>query len=203
MIDLVCLVADKNMEALVGAVLQRPESLGIRPIVPKLVVHPHRDPGCYKDSTRFVRMYRQEALHALVLLDRAWEGAPAKPTIELEADVDGDLRQLGPEWAKSIVIDPEIEVWLFRRTPRLDEELGWKERTPGLAEELAKAGLWPADAEKPADPKRAIEWALHRVSRPRSSSIYRKLGATLGMKTCTDSAFNRFRTTLRAWFPAA
>lgn len=203
MIDLVCLVADKNMEALVGAVLQRHESLGIRPIVGKLVVHPHRDPGCYHDAPRFVRVYRKEALHALVLLDRAWEGAPAKPTFELEADVDGDLRQLGADWAKSIVIDPEIEVWLFRRTPRLDEELGWKDRKPGLADELERAGLWQAGAEKPVDPKGAIEWALRRVSRPRSSSIYRKLGSILGMKNCTDSAFDRFRTRLQAWFPAA
>ena len=136
-------------------------------------------------------------LGGVILLLLAWAHG------SLTLDRHRDLRQLGPAWAKSIVIDPEIEVWLFRRTPRLDEELGWKERTPGLTEELARTGLWPADAEKPADPKRTIEWALHRVSRPRSSSIYRKLGATLGMKTCTDSAFNRFRTTLRAWFPAA
>ena len=45
MIDLVCLLADKSIEAAMDAVLRRPEALGIRAIEFETVVHPRRDPN--------------------------------------------------------------------------------------------------------------------------------------------------------------
>jgi hypothetical protein len=203
MIDLVCLVADKNMEAVVDAVLRRPEALGIRPIQVKIDVHPHRDSGSYHAPGPFLQSYRHEAQRAMVLLDRAWEGIPKKPTAELELDVDGLLQAVKPGWGKSLVIDPELEVWLFRRSPRLDEKLGWQGRKPALLDELARRNLWPPDAAKPSDPKATIEWALWQARKPRSSAIYRELAAVLGMKDCVDASFDRFRSALRSWFPVA
>jgi hypothetical protein len=200
-IDLVCLVADKNMEAVVDAILQRPQSLGIRPITTQIDVHPHRDSGCYHNATPFLRPYLRHAHHACVVMDRSWEGAPAKPTVALEADVDRHLEQLGAGWAKSIVIDPELEAWLVRRSPRLDDKLGWRGRSPTLAAALAENGMWPAAAAKPADPKATIEWALQQARVVRSSSIYRDLAGVLGTKDCTDASFGRFRAMLQAWFP--
>ena len=38
--DLLCLVADKNMEAAVSGLLSRPRALGIRPIARELMVPP-------------------------------------------------------------------------------------------------------------------------------------------------------------------
>jgi hypothetical protein len=201
MIDLVCLVADKNMEAVVSAVLGRHEALGIRPITRELIVHPQHDSACYHNPTPLLRPYRREASHALVLLDRDWAGVPDKPVEQLEADVGEQLSQLAPDWARGIVIVPEIEVWLFSRSPRLDEALGWRGRRPALSEALATAQLWPESAPKPTDPKRAMEWALQRVQRPRSSSIYGGIAATLGTRDCTDPSFRRFQATLQAWFP--
>lgn len=202
MIDLFCLVADTNMKAVVEAVLARHESLEIRPILAKVDVHPHRDSGCYHDPVPFLRSRRQEAHHGLVLLDRAWN-APQKPIDMLEADVEVALRQLGEGWAKCIVIDPEVEAWLFRRSPVLDEELGWRQREPSLARELAERNLWPEGAAKPPDPKAAIEWALARTKKPRSSSIYRAIASRLGLRGCTDPSFQRFVQMLQAWFPLA
>lgn len=201
MIDLVCLVADKNMEAVVGAVLGRHQALGTRPIQSTVIVHPQRDSACYHDPTTLLRPHLGTAQHALVVFDRAWEGAPDLPTTQLEANVDRDLQQLGGNWAKSIVIEPELEIWLFRRSPRLEDALGWRNRQPGLQEQLANTGLWPLDAAKPSDPKRAIEWALREARRPRSSSIYRDIATTVGLKDCVDPSFLRFQSTLRGWFP--
>ncbi|MBM4061621.1 MAG: hypothetical protein FJ265_11085 [Planctomycetes bacterium] len=157
MIDLVCLVADKSMEAVVGAVLDRPEALGIRPVTRTLLVHPQRDSACFHDPVPQLRGYRRDASHALVLLDR--------------------------------------------RSPRLDAALGWQGNAPPLEEQLAAVGLWQTGSAKPGNPKRAIEWALRQVRRPRSSSIYREIAATLGIRGCTDPSFRRFQTTLQAWFP--
>lgn len=201
MIDLVCLVADKNMEATVSAVLQRHAALGTRRIEAVVLVHPQRDSACYHDPISILRGHIGTAEHAMVLFDCAWEGAPDRTAIELEADVNDKLRQLGLDWAKAIAIDPELEVWLFRRTPRLDDALGWSGRQPALQERLATLGLWADDAAKPRDPKRAIEWALREAKKPRSSSIYRELAQTIGLKDCVDPSFQRFQTTLRGWFP--
>lgn len=184
MIDLLCLVADKNMEAVVGGVLERPQSLGIREITREILVHPQRDSACYEDPVALLRGWTTTATHALVVFDRAWEGAPSTDPLQLEEDVG------------------QLEVWLFRDSPRLDDALGWRDRTPSLRDELARHGLWTAGSTKPADPKRAIEWALRQVRLPRSSSIYRQLAASLGIRGCTDPAFQRFQSTLRGWFPA-
>lgn len=202
MIDLVCLVADKNMEAVISAALKRPESLAMRAIVFETVVHPQRDSACYHRPEPLLRPYLTEARHALVVFDRAWEGAPTATAVEMESSVDGVLSRMRSAWAKAIVIDPEVEAWLCRRTPRLDERLGWRERTPALKDALEANGMWPETATKPPDPKRVIEWALHQAARPRSSAIYREIAAVLGMKDCVDLAFGRFRSTLQSWFPA-
>lgn len=202
MIDLVCLVADKNMEAVVDALLERHQSLGTRAIAKQVVVHPHRDSGCYHDPVPYLRAYRRDARHGLVLFDRAWS-APAKPTTDLEADVAAKLQQFGADWARCVVIDPELEIWLFRRSPVLDDALGWRELEPGLGHQLDVNNLWPAGADKPADPKAAIEWALARAKKPRSSSIYRNIAEKLGMHGCKDTSFNRLTQTLQAWFPLA
>ena len=54
MIDLFCLVADKSMEASISGLLNRPESLGIRPITREIVVHDRRDPGCFHYAADFL-----------------------------------------------------------------------------------------------------------------------------------------------------
>jgi len=201
MIDLVCLVADKNMEATISAVLERHQALGTRRIESVVLVHPQRDSACYHDPANILRGHQSAARHAMVLFDRAWEGVPDRTTAQLEMDVEDQLHQLGAGWAKAIVIDPELEVWLFRRSPRLDEALGWRHRQPSLQDRLATHGLWPTDAAKPKDPKRVIEWALRDAKKPRSSSIYRELAQTIGLRDCVDPSFQRFQTTLRGWFP--
>lgn len=199
MIDLVCLVADKNMEAVVDAVLRRPESLGIRPITHRILRHPQKDSGCFHHAVPFLRPVRSEARHALVMLDRAWDGPPGSAK-ELEAAVEGNVRQLGPDWARCVVIDPVLEVWLFQRSPILEVGLGWRDREPSLQAELAANGLWPRETPKPRQPKEAVEWALRLVKRPRSSAIYGALAGQLGTQRCTDASFQRFVTILRSWF---
>jgi len=77
-VDLLCLVADKNMEAAVSGLLSRPKALGIRPIAPELIVHPEHDPGCFHDGVEFLRGLRSRAERALVMLDLAWQGVPAE-----------------------------------------------------------------------------------------------------------------------------
>lgn len=199
--DLVWLVADKNMEAAARGLLGRPAALAIRPLVCEIVVHPRRDPGCFHDARAILDGYRDRAEHALVMLDRAWEGAPAANAADVESQLEATLeRGCGVEWAKAVVIDPELEAWVFAQSPHVDRALGWEARQPSLRQMLEQSGLWPQQEDKPSDPKRAVEHALRAVHKPRSSSIYRQLAETVTLQGCQDRAFRRLTTLLRAWF---
>jgi hypothetical protein len=201
-IDLVCLVADQNMKAVVETLLKRHQSLGIRPLRVDVIPHPQHDPGCFLAPAPLLSIYTKQATHGLVLLDRDWDGVPANSAAELAAVVETRLTNLPSGWARCIVIDPELEAWLFTRSPRLDEALGWRDRQPDLASALASRSLWHRDADKPAAPKAAIKWALSQVGKQTSSSIYRQIAEHLGLGKCTDPSFQRFRTILQTWFPA-
>lgn len=203
MIDLVCLVADQNMKAVVETLLTKHQALGIRPLRFEVVPHPQHDPGCYGSPTQLLSIYASQAHHGLVMLDRDWDGVPNKSAVQLESDVDTRLVGLPKGWAKSVVIDPEIEVWLFTPSPRLDEALGWRGRQPDLRTQLASRQFWLESDAKPSNPKTAMKWALSQVGKQKSSSIYRQIATNLGLGKCTDPAFSRFRATLQAWFPAA
>jgi hypothetical protein len=171
--DLVCLVADKSIEATVRELLARPQALGIREVTHDLFVHPRRDPGCFHEAHDFLRPLAGSYHHALVIFDRAWEGAPAQQGTTLELPVRDRLQQLGTAgWAEVVVIDPELEVWVWSDSPHVDEQLGWDGHVPPLREWLRAQTLWPEDQQKPPDPKLAVERALRVVRLPRSSSVY-------------------------------
>ena len=202
MIDLVCLVADKNMEAAVSGLLARPEALGIRAITTEMIVHPRRDPGCFHESVQLLRGYRASATHALVILDFAWDGVPAPSGADVERLLEEKLRREGmATWSSSVVIDPELEVWVFSDSPHVASVLGWAGRAPDLRLALEERSLWEKGASKPTAPKEALEWALREMRRPRSSSIYRELAMRVSTRHCQDRSFLRLRYQLRGWFP--
>ena len=202
MIDLFCLVADKNMEAAISALLERPESLGIRRIEREIVVHAYRDPGCFHHAADYLRGYRSRANHALVILDHAWDGVPANTAAEVESQLETRLQRddIGG-WARAVVIEPELEAWVFSDSPHVGAALGWAGSSPALREALAHQNLWPTEVNKPDDPKKAMEWALRQRKLPRSSSIYREMASKVSTQSCTDRAFQRLRGLLQGWFP--
>lgn len=200
MIDLVCLVADKNMEAAITAILNRSGSFRVRSFVFEVVVHPHRDPGCFFQSFEILAGYRGSARNALVVLDLKWPGSPAASGEALSEMLEASLQQknLFP-WARVLVIAPELEAWVFSDSPHVGEALGWD--SPQLRSALAEARLWPEGLAKPPDPKTAVEWALKSKRKPRSSAIYRDLASRVSLQRCEDSSFLRLRQILREMFP--
>ena len=62
--------------------------------------------------------------------------------------------------AKVVVIDPELEVWLWARSPHVADELGWKNGWDSLRTWLRDNEIWDDGAPKPGNPKEAVEKAL-------------------------------------------
>ena len=202
MMDLFCLVADKNMKAGISGLLGRPQSLGIRSIQYQIQVHGLRDSGCFHSSAEILQLFKNRAKHAIVMLDQAWEGVPCDRAEQTETAIEGKLRRAGMSgWARPIVLDPELEAWVFSGSPHVDRVLGWSDRRPGLRDALEGRDLWRIGDAKPRDPKAALEWALAKAREKRTSTLYRRLAQRVGTASCRDRAFLRFKDLLQSWYP--
>lgn len=202
--DLVVLTADKNMQFAIKGLLNRPQALGIRPISngDNFYIHPERDPGCLHHADDFLRPFFMRIEHAIVMFDREGCGKDQRTRAELEEQVTSALSRSGwEERAAVIVIDPELENWVFSNSQELDAAMGWKGNDPPLRKWLEDQGYLVPGQIKPSRPKEAMEAALRRVRMPRSSSIYGTLAEKVSTSRCTDEAFQKLKATIKAWFP--
>lgn len=200
--DLLVLSADRNMVSAVEGLVQRSKALNIRPIKSSFYHHPERDPGCLLRADAFLRPFVNRYAHAIVIFDRAGCGQDEKTRDELEEMVTAGLSRSG--WgnrADAIVIDPELENWVFSDSPEVDAAVGWADKISLLRPWLKSNGYWLSNQAKPCRPKEAMEAALRHARMPRSSSIYARLAEKVGLSRCTDPAFLKLKSVLRVWFP--
>lgn len=199
--DLVALVADKNIEAVMTGLLTRTQALGIRPITFDIFVHPRRDPGCLAGAHDFLRPLGHAYHHALVLFDHEGCGREQIAPSVLADEVKEHVEAAG--WAgraDAIVLAPELEVWVWSDSPHVPRCLGWADREPPLREWLAQCEHWPPGKIKPDQPKVALEAALRDVRKPRSSAIYGELARSVSLRGHTEPAFLRLVQVLQGWF---
>lgn len=199
--DLVVLVADKNMEYSVRGILERPQSLGIPKIDFVIYTHPKRDPGCFVDGHNYLLREVNKFHHALVIFDREGCGRDRLTRKELENEIEIRLSSSGwGERAAAIVIDPELEAWLWSDSPEVDSALGWEGKSPSLRTWLKEKEFFKEDSPKPSPPKNAVEEALKKVFKPRSASLYYQVAKSVSLKRCSDPAFLKLKEKLTLWF---
>ena len=200
--DLVVLVADKDIDYGLRGLLSRPRALGIRPITFDTYIHHRRDPACAVDSHNFLRPFLHSFRHAVVVFDRIGSGREVLSADNLSGEVRLALETNG--WngrAEVIVLDPELEIWVFSPSPHVEACLGWPRRLGGLRRWLEGQGLWAREDTKPNNSREALERALRKIGRPRSASLYQCLGRRVGLRACSDPALQKLRITLAEWFP--
>jgi hypothetical protein len=200
--DLLALVADRQMEAAVRGILGRARSLAIRAIEVDLRVHPRKDPGCYNEGVEYMRAFAGKYRRAIVLFDREGCGREQCTATELENELEQQLR--ATDWEDRscvIVLDPELEIWVWSDSLHVDGQLGWSKRKPDLRTWLRLQGLLSAGQPKPDRPKEALQAALRVVKKPHSAALYKDLAAKVSLDRCKDRAFLKLKTVLQAWFP--
>lgn len=196
--DLILLVPDKNTEFTVRGALSRPDALGIREIDFQLLVEPGRDGGVRRRGSQVLGVQQARFAHALLLLDHEGSGSEIGP-VELEAQLDQSLSVMWGDRAKAIVIDPEVDVWMWGAETHLRSMVDWRfpeDIRPWL---VAQSFVFAADG-KPARPKEALEAAFRRAQTPRSSARYEQVARRISLTRCKDDAFLRLRTTMVGWF---
>ena len=165
-------------------------------------MHPRRDPGCYHEGPGFLRELAGEGpAKGLLLFDQAWDGNPHEAASATEVATRERLSGLQGR-ADVVVIEPELEAWVWSDSPEVDRCLGWAGRQPGLREWLRQNGLWDETAVKPSDPKMAYEKALREARKRKSNMIFAELASSVALRRCTDRAFIRLKDILQRWFPA-
>lgn len=191
------------MKASIEGLLNRPPALGIRAVTCDVFAHPEHDPGCRLKGDVFLRLFQRAYRYALLIFDRQGCGSEDTPPGRLQEETRRRLASSGwGDRAGVVVIDPELEVWVWSDSPEVDAALGWGGGLFGLRSWLADQGLLrPGDA-KPAAPKTAMERALREAGKPRSSSIFGDLASRVSLERCTDPSFLRLKALLREWFAA-
>jgi hypothetical protein len=199
--DLIVLTADGQTEFAVKGLLARGLALGFPDISFDTHVHPNKDPGCFLRGHDFLRPFHKQYRHAIIIFDREGSGRESQLREDLEADVERRLSASGwDDRAAAIVLDPELEIWVWSDSPEVDDVLGWSGRMPRLAEWLRAEGYCTGGQAKPSRPKEAMERALRLVRKARSSAIFLQLAQRVSVNRCTDPAFLKFKTTIQQWF---
>ncbi len=201
-IDLVVLVADKDMEQALTGLLPRHQSLEIRPLTYDIFSHPQHDPACVRHGVAYLSNFATQYDHGLLLFDHEGCGRERIAPETLQQDLNSQFdRTSWGERAKAIVIAPELETWVWNESPNVDLVAGWRGRSPRLREWLVAKGLLRESDPKPHDPKEAFHAALRRTGMARSASLYRQLAEKVSLQTCEDRSFQDLKRTLQAWFP--
>jgi hypothetical protein len=201
--DLIVLVADKDARLAMQGILSRHQSLGIRPISYSIEQHPDHDGGCRTKGVSYLHGAISLYSHALLIFDHEGCGQEETTASDLEIELDEKLNDSG--WsnrAHTLIIEPELDVWVWSDSPHVLQALGWNEDYAGLKARLSQQGLWNAGELKPRRPKESMEWVLRQSQKVRSSAIYGSIAGKITFRDCQDRCFGKRVTILQEWFSA-
>ncbi|GIL12558.1 MAG: hypothetical protein BroJett038_12780 [Chloroflexota bacterium] len=200
--DIVFLVADADTEQAIIGLLSRTLSLGIRDIKYQIYKHDRRDPGCRTEADIFLRQFVKQFDYAIVLFDHEGCGQEQDNIETIQDELERRLTNTGWENRnRVVVIKPELEIWVWSDSPKVDECLGWANHQPALRTWLQENQLLRRNEIKPKNPKEAVEKSLREVRKPRSAAIYKQIAESVSLSRCNDPSFERLKSTLQAWFP--
>lgn len=191
------------MQFTLKGLLSKPERLGIRPVIYEILVHTNHDPGCLLDGHNVLRIYHGLYRYGMIMLDREGCGRESATRSELESEIEERLHQSGwNDRAAAVVLDPELEIWVWSKSPEVDRALGWIGANPDLRSALNQEGLLTENSAKPKDPKAAMKYALRKTRISPSPSIYYEIAQSVSFRRCEDPSFLKFKEKLQSWFPA-
>ena len=200
--DLIVLVADSHQEQTVATLLiERWKALGIRQLVINVdfdIYSLQNDPRVFKEAGSFLATFRRQYQYALVLIDAEWGGLSVE---QIEKKIQDDLNSNGWKGRSAvIVIDPELEIWVWSDSPHVSGIVGMdREKIKVLGNQK---GYWQAGETKPSRPKELLKEVLHRTGTKYSRALYGQLAYKVSLRRCQDDSFRRFREILQGWFPA-
>jgi hypothetical protein len=159
------------------------------------------DGGIHRRAHALLRPYLPSHQNAVVMLDQHFGGR--LPAAVVRGEILNNLLRNGwsTECVEVVVIDPELEVWLWQRgNPHIARAFRYNESV-SLEVFLEAAGFWPATALKPARPKDAARLLIRQCNAGVPMVVYSRIVENISVRGCQDPAFNLLASALRRWFP--
>lgn len=201
--DLLAVVADRDQEVILNTLLtKRSRAMGIRDVSFKILKHPNRDSGVFREAPTLLRQSVPHYSRALVLLDQAFHHPLATSAEAIRTDLKQRISSDGwDEPPEVFVIAPETEAWVWTQSPALKELLGATWATTRAHGQ--QTGKWPADAPKPSDPKGLFEhFIVQKKNRKPRPADFQILAERVSVERCADPVFVSLRDLLQRWFPS-
>jgi len=207
----VFLVADSTMEQMLKSFLSRGSlegRLGCRTFdfdfqqdVVVGVRSGNTDGGIHRRVHDLLRPYLPSYQNAVVMPDKNFGGR--RPAAIVRDQILNNLLRNGwsAECVEVVVIDPELEVWLWQRGNSHVARVFRYNGSVSLEAFLEAEGFWHAAALKPAMPKEATRLLLQRYRGGAPMVVYARIIENISVSGCQDPAFNLLVAALRRWFP--
>lgn len=203
MTDLLLVTADQDAEFTVKALLKRHlKQFGIGDFTWEVIRNIGRDSGCRTDSVELLRDQIKRYRFTIVLFD--FEGCEPPNNASKEAvaaKLEQDLSRNGwKDRCRAILIDPELENWIWTRHDRMARTIGWSGKDD-LYVWLEREGWITSGAAKPPRPKESFEAAIDITDIELSASLFEEIAEGAPLSRCTDPAFLALMEQLAEWFP--
>jgi len=159
------------------------------------------DGWIHRRAHALLRPYLPSHQNAVILLDKNFGGRLSAAIVR--GEILNNLLRNGwsAECVEVVVIDPELETWLWQRgNPHVAR--GFQYNGPVSLEVFLEAeGFWSAAALKPTRPKEAARLLLQRYRGGPPMVVYARIIENISVSGCQDPAFNLLAAALRRWFP--
>lgn len=212
--DLVILTPDGAYESILTALLKRHQSIGIRPIVHRVVKDPMRDSS--PRSVDLLRPFASIAKHAMIVRDLAGSGWENRGGDALRQHLEKHLWDTtwSPDRSAVLVVEPEVEDWLRIPSPhlwRLVQTQARKRKEQAEEYDLLRQHIEKIILQhtgrtacgKPSMPKEVFEDLLRSFGIPRANALYRYLATCESVRGCRSQSFARLLQLLQFWFRPA
>lgn len=206
MSDLFILVADLDIENVIKTLIDR---LAKRNSIslPNYWIdkHPNSDPGCFSEGVDFLREtnIRARFKHLLIVFDKEGSGRETWSAERISEDLVKRLVQSGWEenLVSCIVLEPEIENWIWTDSSHTPEAMGWGKNLDELKTWLKeKKNFRFLSNGKPERPKEAA-LAATKEKRIRFNQIHQQIAEKVSLELCSSPSFLRTKECLETWFP--
>jgi hypothetical protein len=157
----------------------------------------------FTNAPKWVLGHTKKHRHAVIVLDR--EFGTAYDAVFLHDDLVKRIAQTG--WPldrfEVVVIDPEIEAWIWQQNKRVADALHAKSMAEVTAILAAAGYAWTSTVPKlaPNRPKEALEAVLRHKQLRWSSAYHKKITESIPVAKCSEPTFVELRNTLQRWFP--
>lgn len=201
MVDLLVVLEGPRDREVIRAVLGRPAALGIRQITFQCV---QRSSAVCAQGPDIARQQRNRFRYVICLWDHQGSGqgkTPARAQGEVQAQLN---RNTLKGCSKALVIDPELEIWLWQDQAAIVNVLG-----VGMNQLWQSLNAWQ-QAQFPTQtvralirqfPKEALEEVIRQAGEKPSAALYGRIAAKANLQLWGSvPSFKLFRRTLRRWF---